>query len=73
MQSSPATLTNKMRFQWWHRNVAKAGNYFLQGWRKNRVYPDFAFALQKSKKTSRLVVWEMKGDQLDGNLDTTCR
>jgi type III restriction enzyme len=63
-------LDEQSALQWWHRNVAKAGGYFLQGWRKNRVYPDFLFALQQSKDASRLVVWEMKGDQLEGNLDT---
>lgn len=52
---------------WWHRNVAKAGQYFVQGWRKHRVYPDFLFALKKNK----VVVIETKGDQLEGNLDTT--
>jgi len=52
---------------WWHRNVAKAGQYFLQGWRKHRVYPDFIFA----KSNNHIVVIETKGDQLEGNLDTT--
>jgi hypothetical protein len=28
-----------------HRNVAKAGQYSVQEWRKNKVYPDFLFAL----------------------------
>lgn len=63
-------LDEQKALQWWHRNVAKAGHYFLQGWRKNRVYPDFLFALQQSRKTSRIIVWETKGDQLEGNLDT---
>lgn len=64
-------LDEQKALQWWHRNVAKAGHYFLQGWRKNRVYPDFLFALQQSKKASRIMIWETKGDQLEGNLDTT--
>lgn len=51
---------------WWHRNVAKSGQYFVQGWRKNKVYPDFIFAVNDK----RVVVIETKGDQLDGNLDT---
>jgi len=63
-------LDEQKALQWWHRNVAKTGNYFLQGWRKNRVYPDFLFALQQSNESSRILVWEMKGDQLEGNLDT---
>jgi type III restriction enzyme len=57
--------------QWWHRNVARAGHYFVQGWRKNKVYPDFIFALQRKNGKERLVVLETKGDQLAGNLDTT--
>lgn len=52
---------------WWHRNVAKSGQYFVQGWRKNKVYPDFIFAANDK----RIVVIETKGDQLEGNLDTT--
>ena len=63
-------LDEQKALNWWHRNVAKAGNYSLQGWRKHRVYPDFLFAFQQAKGVSRLVVWETKGDQLDGNLDT---
>lgn len=51
---------------WWHRNVAKAGQYYVQGWRKNKVYPDFIFAVSNKK----VVVIETKGDQLEGNLDT---
>lgn len=51
---------------WWHRNVAKSGQYYVQGWRKNKVYPDFIFAVNDK----RIVVIETKGDQLDGNLDT---
>jgi type III restriction enzyme len=63
-------LDEQAALGWWHRNVAKAGNYALQGWRKNRVYPDFIFAHQKSGKKQRIVVWETKGDQLEGNLDS---
>jgi type III restriction enzyme len=63
-------LDEQAALDWWHRNVAKGGNYALQGWRKNRVYPDFIFAHQKSERKQRIVVWETKGDQLEGNLDT---
>ncbi len=56
--------------KWWHRNVARAGHYFVQGWRKNKVYPDFIFALQKNNGKELLVVLETKGDQLAGSLDT---
>ena len=50
--------------------MAKSGNYALQGWKKNQVYPDFLFGLQRSGKKKRILVWETKGDQLEGNLDS---
>jgi type III restriction enzyme len=64
-------LDEAKALRWWHRNVAKAGNYSVQGWRKNHVYPDFIFAHERSGNTDRILVWETKGDQLEGNLDTT--
>jgi type III restriction enzyme len=63
-------LDEQAALEWWHRNVAKTGNYAVQGWRKNRVYPDFIFGHQRSGKKQRIVVWETKGDQLEGNLDS---
>lgn len=62
-------LDEKNALRWWHRNVAKTG-YSIQGWKKNRVYPDFIFARERTGKTDRIFVWEMKGPQLEGNLDT---
>jgi type III restriction enzyme len=56
--------------RWWHRNVAKGANYWIQGWKKSRVYPDFIFAHDRTDGKERVLVWEMKGDQLEGNLDT---
>jgi type III restriction enzyme len=62
-------LDEKNALRWWHRNVAKTG-YGIQGWKKNRVYPDFIFARERTGKSDRIFVWEMKGPQLEGNLDT---
>lgn len=55
---------------WWYRNVAKGSNYSVQGWKKGKVYPDFIFAHERGDKKERILVWEMKGPQLEGNLDT---
>jgi type III restriction enzyme len=63
-------LDEQAALEWWHRNVAKGGHYALQGWKRNQVYPDFIFGLQGSGKKKRVLVWEMKGDQLEGNLDS---
>ncbi|MBP9653819.1 MAG: hypothetical protein KBE19_05460, partial [Rhodocyclaceae bacterium] len=56
---------------WWHRNVARS-QYAVQGWRREKIYPDFIFALQhgERKEHSRLMVLEMKGEHLAGNPDT---
>ena len=54
--------------EWWHRNVAKA-QYGLQGWKRNRIFPDFILAATKNDGKRRMIVLETKGDQLD-NADT---
>jgi type III restriction enzyme len=63
-------LDAEKALSWWHRNVAKGSNYSIQGWKKGKVYPDFIFAHSRQGKKDRLLVWEMKGPQLEGNLDT---
>jgi hypothetical protein len=35
-----------------------------------RLYPDFIFAHQQAGKKQRIVMREMKGDRLEGNLDS---
>jgi type III restriction enzyme len=60
-------LDEQSAVEWWHRNVARPGQYHLQGWQKNRVYPDFIFGLHKQGKKRRLLVWETKGDHLAGD------
>lgn len=56
--------------RWWHRNVARQPHYAIQGWRKDKVYPDFIFALKRENGADRLIVLETKGIQLSGNPDT---
>lgn len=53
-------LDAQSALRWWHRNVAKAG-YGLQGWRRNKVYPDFVFAKTERDGKPTLVVMETKG------------
>lgn len=64
-------LDEEKAMKWWHRNVARSENsYFIQGWRKHKVYPDFIFAMKHDDDGEKLVVLETKGNQLEGNLDT---
>ena len=63
-------LDEKKAIQWWHRVAAKQG-YFLQGWRRERVYPDAVACVQQHKNgPQRIHVLETKGLQLKGNSDT---
>ena len=63
-------LDSEQTLDWWHRNVAKS-QFALQGWRKEKIYPDFIFAVRQSDTARRLVALEMKGQHLAGNEDTT--
>ena len=62
-------LDSESTLKWWHRNVARS-HYSLQGWRREKVYPDFIFAVQHGEVADRVVVLEMKGKHLAGNDDT---
>jgi len=45
----------------------------VQGWRRERIYPDFLFAVlppAKGYPGNRLLVLELKGEHLSGNPDT---
>lgn len=64
-------LDKQNAIQWWHRIAAKQG-YFLQGWRRDRVYPDFVACIQRNQTgPQRLCIFETKGQHLEGNSDTT--
>ena len=52
---------------WWHRIAARQETYSLQGWRRQRVYPDFVVCRQDDNK---LFILETKGVHLKGNKDT---
>ena len=63
-------LDNQQQLLWWYRNMSRA-DYRIQGWRPNRIYPDFVAAAKSDKDTyDKVYVLETKGDQLAGNLDT---
>lgn len=55
--------------RWWHR-IAVQADWYLDGWKKKRVFPDFLVALEEMDgKPSKLVVVETKGLHLK-NEDT---
>lgn len=65
-------LDEQEKLLWWYRNLSRQ-DYFIQAWKKNRIYPDFVFS--KSDKAgrdfSKVFVVETKGVHLRGSEDTT--
>jgi len=56
---------------WWYRNLAGSNDFYVQGYKRQRVFPDFV--VQKgddgvAKPTAFIL--ESKGKHLKGNLDT---
>jgi type III restriction enzyme len=64
-------LDEQQTILWWYRNLVRESGYSLQGWRRERVYPDFLFAFQVDGSNRRLIALETKGEHLSGNEDTT--
>ena len=64
-------LDEQKALQWWHRvAVRQQGEYYLRGWRRERVWPDFmAMGGEKDGKPS-VLVFETKGEHLQGNDDS---
>ena len=60
-------LDEQRTVQWWHRvAVRQQGEYYLQGWKQGRIYPDFVAMANEE----RLLIFETKGEHLLGNPDT---
>ena len=60
-------LDEQRAVQWWHRvAVRQQGEYYLQGWKQGRIYPDFVAMANET----RLLIFETKGEHLIGNPDT---
>jgi type III restriction enzyme len=57
---------------WWTRNKARGrGWYSVQGWQRNKIWPDFVIARKNEKDELEFVyIVESKGEQLLGNADT---
>ncbi|MDK9358401.1 DEAD/DEAH box helicase family protein [Lelliottia sp. V106_10] len=56
---------------WWHRIAVNQREYSLQGWQKQKVYPDLLVCVeQPSSDSYRFSVLETKGEHLKGNDDT---
>ena len=58
-------LDEQAALQWWHRVASRQrGDYYLRGWRQDRIWPDF-IALAGSAG-GHVLVLETKGEHLSG-------
>ncbi|CAN5434783.1 hypothetical protein BH20VER3_BH20VER3_14680 [soil metagenome] len=72
-QSVATFLEDQAPLYFWHRNRSRA-DYFVQGWKKNRIYSDFIFTAsdpgEKGRDSfNRVFVLETKGRHLAGVVD----
>ena len=64
-------LDMKETVKWWHRVAAsQSDGYYLSGWRKHNIRPDFVAMTNEAGDKVRLGIYDTKGKHLVGNLDT---
>ena len=64
-------LDEQQALQWWHRIAARqSGEYYVQGWKQERIYPDFVAMANEISGVTRVLLFDTKGKHLEGNLDT---
>ena len=64
-------LDERRALQWWHRIAARQRDeYYVQGWKQGRIYPDFVAMTREFEDVTRVLLFDTKGEHLAGNLDT---
>ena len=64
-------INNKDVVEWWHRLAVRGTEYCIQGWQREKIYPDFLVKLETGKDAiAKLYFIESKGEHLEGNKDT---
>ncbi len=64
-------LDEQKALQWWHRvAVRQGGEYYLRGWKQERIWPDFVALGGEKNGVPHVLVFETKGEHLRDNPDT---
>lgn len=64
-------LDEERAMRWWHRVAARQrGEYYVQGWKRGRIYPDFVAMTRDIGGVTHVLICDTKGEHLGGNLDT---
>jgi type III restriction enzyme len=56
---------------WWYRNLVAKDQFAIQGYKRERLYPDFVVQKGTERPQHTVLVLESKGKHLEGNPDTT--
>jgi len=69
-QSVAVYIDKQQKLLWWYRNLSKQ-DYYIQGWKKSKIYPDFILSKSNEENDdySKVLVVETKGLHLK-NEDT---
>ena len=66
-----ATYINRHEaIKWWHRLGVRGTEYHVQGWKRDKIYPDFLIRMQDDNGMMKFQFIETKGTHLTGNDDT---
>lgn len=61
-------LDEQRALQWWHRIAApQGGEYYVKGWKQNRIWPDFVAIGGEENGRQHLLIYETKGAHLDAS------
>ena len=64
-------LDEERALNWWHRiSVRQHGEYYLRGWKPERIWPDFIAMAGEANGRPHLLIFETKGNHLANNEDT---
>ena len=64
-------LDEQKALHWWHRVAARQSRqYYLRGWKPDRIWPDFIAMGGETAGKPHVLVFETKGAHLKGNPDT---
>ncbi len=64
-------LDEQKALKWWHRvAVRQRGEYYLRGWKQERIWPDFVAMGGEVDGKPHVLVFETKGGHLRDNPDT---
>ncbi len=64
-------LDEQKALQWWHRvAVRQQGDYYLRGWKQERIWPDFVALGGAKDGVPHVLVFETKGEHLRDSRDT---